>query len=133
MRRVPPNKLEDAMFAAYVAVTIATAIALSYAVYLSFTGSESVKAVAEIVRVPQSWMILFGTLQGAGAVGLLVGFAVPAIGTAAASGLVLFYLGALGAHLRVRDYHPGRLANAAIFLALAVAALAMGLAYHGAW
>jgi hypothetical protein len=43
-------------------------------------------------------MLPFGTLLAAGALGLLVGFAVPVIGTAAAIGLVLYFLGAVGAH-----------------------------------
>ncbi len=66
-----------------------------------------------------------GTLLAAGALGLLAGFAVPAIGTAAAVGLVLYFMCAAGAHLRVRDYQLG---NVAIFLSLAVAALAMDVA-----
>lgn len=113
------------MAIAYVIVTIVAAIACAWAAYLNFVRHESVIAVAERVRVSQSWMYPFGALQTAAAVGLLVGFAVPVIGTAAAIGLVLYFAGAVSAHLRVRDFQFG---NAAMFLALAVAALVVALA-----
>jgi hypothetical protein len=118
------------MNVAYIAITILAALTYGFAAYLSFTRHESVVAVAERVQVPQSWMVPFGGLQAAGALGLLVGFAVPLIGTTAALGLVLYYLGALSAHLRVGDRRFG---NAAIFLSLAVATLAVGLAHRGPW
>lgn len=70
------------------------------------------------------------TLLGAGALGLLAGFAVPVLGALAAAGLVLYFLGALWAHLRVRNYQLGVWA---VYLCLAVAALALNLSYHGMW
>ncbi|WP_220448360.1 AsnC family protein [Nonomuraea diastatica] len=53
------------------------------------------------------------------------GFAVPLIGIAAAAGLVVFFLCAVGAHLRARYY---RLGYVAMFLSLAVATLTVTLA-----
>jgi hypothetical protein len=113
---------------AYVVITILAALAYSYAACLNFVGAESVKLVADTVRVSRKWMIPFGMLLVSGAVGLLVGFAVPVIGTAAAIGLVVYFLCALGAHVRVRDRGVG---GAVSFLVLAVAALIAGLADHG--
>lgn len=72
-------------------------------------------------------MVPFGTLLGVGAIGLLIGIAVPALGVAASIGLILYFVCALGAHLRVRD--PG-FGGAAFFLALAAGTLAANLAYH---
>jgi hypothetical protein len=118
------------MFAAYVTVTILTATANAYAAYLSFSRHKSVIAVVQRLHVRQSWMVPFGTTLASGALGLLVGFAVPLIGTAAAVGLVLYFVGAVTAHLRVRDYQLG---NVTVFLALAVATLVVGLAYRGPW
>lgn len=118
------------MFVAYIAVTILAAVAMAGAAGLSFTGHDSIKAAADIVRVPQSWMVRLGALLAGGALGLMAGFGVPALGTAAGAGLVLYFLGAVGAHLRVGDYDRGRLGNAVTFLALAAAALAVGLVYH---
>jgi len=43
---------------------------------------------------------------------------------------VLYFLGALGAHLRVRSR---RLTGWAVFFTVAVAALAVNLGYHGPW
>lgn len=118
------------MFTAYATVTAVTATALGYGAYLDFVRHESIVAIADRLSVPRSWMVPLGTLLAAGALGLLIGFAVPLIGTAAAAGLVLYFIGALGAHLRVGDR---RLGAAAVFLSLAVAVLALGLAHHGAW
>ncbi|MEU0397156.1 DoxX family protein [Streptomyces sp. NPDC006208] len=118
------------MFTAYATVTVLTAIALGYGACLDLVRDESIAAIADRLSVPRSWMVPLGTLLGAGALGLLIGFAVPLIGTAAAAGLVLYFLGAVGAHLRVGDR---RLGAAAAFLSLSVAVLALGLAHHGAW
>lgn len=115
------------MTASYIAVTILAASALAYAACLNFVRHEMVATAAERVRVPESWMLPLGSLLAMGALGLLVGFAVPAIGTAAAAGVVVYFLCAVGAHLRVRDSHLG---PAAAFLSLAVAALAVSLAHR---
>lgn len=118
------------MHITYVAVTILTALANSYAACLNFLGADSVKAAADHVQVSYKWMIPLGTLLGSGAVGLLVGFAVPVLGTAAATGLVLYFICALSAHARVRDRHIG---GAVTFLALAAAALITALGTRNHW
>lgn len=112
------------MHIAYIAITIMAALANGYAAFLNFIGAESVEVVADRVQVSRKWMAPFGTLLAAGAVGLLVGFAVPALGVAAATGLVLYFTCAIGAHLRARD--PG-FGGAVFFLALAVCALLANL------
>ena len=118
------------MFAAYLAITVVAAIAYAYAAVLNFTHNHSVAETADRLRVPVSWMVPLGLLLGAGSVGLVTGFAVPALGTAAACGLVLYFLCAAGAHIRARD--TGLLAwiNWSAFFALAVAVLAVALAYR---
>src|SRR5439155_74966 len=78
--------------------------------------------------VPESWMTMLGILEAAGALGLLVGIGVPLIGTAAAVGLILFFVAAIITHLRARDYSFGL---AVVFLLLAVAALVLGLRARG--
>lgn len=50
--------------------------------------------------VPESWMTMLGILKAAGALGLLAGIGVPLIGTAAAAGLILFFVAAIITHLR---------------------------------
>jgi hypothetical protein len=78
--------------------------------------------------VPESWLTFpIGILKTAGALGLLFGlFGVPLVGTAAAAGLVLFFVCALYTHVRASDYSPQFfLANG--FLVLAVATLVLGV------
>jgi hypothetical protein len=76
--------------------------------------------------VPRSTLPALAALKLAGAAGLLVGLlAVRPIGTAAAVGLVVFFVGAVAVHLRARVLHniafPGAyLVAAATSLALAV-------------
>ena len=118
------------MHIAYLIITILSAVAYGYAASLNFVGAESVRAVADEVQVSQKWMLPFGVLLASGALGLLIGFAVPAIGTAAAIGLALYFICALSAHLRVRDPKVG---GAVSFLVLAVAALIADLSYHNHW
>jgi hypothetical protein len=118
------------MHIAYVVITILAALANSYAASLNFVGAESVKVVADQVRVSRKWMIPFGILLASGALGLLIGFAVPVLGTAAAIGLVLYFICALSAHIRVRD---PKIAGAVSFLVLAVAALTADVGYHNHW
>lgn len=115
------------MHITYIIITALAAAAYGYAAVLNFVGAQSVQAVAEKVHVSTRWMIPLGTLLAAGAAGLLIGFVVPVLGTAAAIGLVLYFLCALSAHARVRD--PG-VGAAVSFLALAVVTLVTGLEYH---
>ena len=111
----------------YIVTTCVAAFVNGYAAFLSFSGAESVKVVADQVRVPRGWMLPLGTLLACGAVGLLTGFAVSVVGVAAASGLVLYFICAVTAHLRVGDRHVG---GAVLFLLLAAAALSSNVAYH---
>jgi hypothetical protein len=115
---------------AYVVVTMVVALANSYAAALNFAGAESVKVVADEVRVSRKWMIPFGILLASGAAGLLAGYAVPVLGTAAAIGLVVYFICAVSAHVRAR---APKVTGAASFLVLAVAALIVGLGYHYRW
>jgi hypothetical protein len=115
------------MYIFYLVITVLAAFANGYAASLNFVGAESVKVVADRVHVSQKWMIPFGVLLASGAIGLLIGFAVPVVGTAAAIGLVLYFICALGAHIRAHDRGIG---GAVSFLVLAVAALTVNLAYH---
>jgi hypothetical protein len=115
------------MHLAYLGTTILAALANGYAAALNFAGAESVKVVADRVQVSHRWMVPLGALLASGAVGLLTGFAVPALGTAAAIGLVLYFICAVTVHVRVRDR---RIGGAVFFLLLAAAALTTNVVYH---
>jgi DoxX-like family len=118
------------MHIAYLAVTSLAALMNGFAALMNLVGAEFVKAVADKVQVSQKWMMPFGLLLAAGAVGLVVGFAVTALGIAAAVGLIVYFVCALGAHIRVRDRNVG---GAITFLVLAVAALVTNVGYHDHW
>ena len=76
-------------------------------------------------------MVPLGTLLASGAVGLSgASFAVPALGTAAAICLVVYFICAVTAHLRVHDRQIG---GAVFFLLLAAAALTTSVGYHNHW
>jgi hypothetical protein len=113
------------MFLAYVVVTVLCAAANLFAAGADFVRYEKVANNAASAGVPESWMTMLGILKAAGALGLLVGIWVPLIGTAAAVGLVLFFVGAIVTHLRGRFY---AFTFPVSFLTLAVAALALRLA-----
>ena len=117
------------MFAAYLTCTCLAALACAYAVYLNATHAKVVIDTAHRLAIPVSLMVPFGILLGSAGVGLLAGLAVPGRGIVAAAGLVAYFVIALGTHLRARDF---QLTWPLIYLSLAAAALATGLAYHGA-
>src|SRR2546422_5542426 len=113
------------MFTAYLIVTALAAVANIFSATCDFVRYRQVSIAMAKAGVPESWMTMLGILKAAGALGLLVGIRVPLIGTAAAVGLTLFFVGAIITHLRARD--PSfRLA--AVFLLLAVAALVLRVA-----
>ena len=70
-------------------------------------------------RVPRSWVPVLGRSWHWDLWGLLAGYAVPALGVAAAVGLVLYCVGALVVHLRVGSR---QLIRGAVFFTVAVAA-----------
>jgi hypothetical protein len=119
------------MRAAYIAVTVVAALAYAYAAVLNLTHNKSVAEICARLGVPESRMVPLGLLLGSGAVGLVAGFAAPGLGTAAACGLVLYFLGAAGFHIRARDTRLPSWINWSAFFSLAAAALAVGLAYRG--
>jgi hypothetical protein len=113
------------MFAAYIVVTLLAAAANIFSATCDFVRYEKVSIAMAKAGVPESWMTMLGILKAAGALGLLVGIGVPLIGIAAATGLILFFVGAIITHLRGRDYSLG---PAIVFLLLAVTALGLRLA-----
>lgn len=115
------------MFAVYVTVTVLAAVFNGFAAVTYLIGHDYPKAQADLKRLPRSWVPRLGTALAAGSLGLLAGFAVPLLGTLAAGGLVLYFVGALVAHLRVGSRN---LVGWAVFFLTAVAALIVNLSYH---
>src|SRR5947209_18253443 len=95
------------MHVTYLLTTMVAALANGYAACLNFVGAESVKVVANRVQVPRRWMVPLGELLACGAVGLLGGFTVPVLETAAAIGLFLYFICAMADHVRMRVWQIG--------------------------
>ncbi|MEV6331286.1 DoxX family protein [Streptomyces sp. NPDC051909] len=106
--------------------TVVTAVAAFMAGFsgaaIFFRAKFVVEPLAEY-GVPRSTWNLLGAAKLAGAVGLLVGYAIPVIGIAAAIGLVLYFAGAVITVLRARAY--GHIAFPLMYMAPAVAVLAL--------
>ena len=118
------------MFIAFVTVTILGVVFNGAAAAIYLIGHDYPKTQADMKGIPRKYVPVLGTLLAVGTVGLLAGLAVPLLGTLAAAGLVLYFIGAIIAHLRVgsRDIVGG-----IVFLSTAIAALTLGLVYHGPW
>jgi len=68
----------------------------------AFGVKQSLEIRDRLKMSPRLWPAI-GTLESAGAVGLLVGLAIPVLGLLASIGLAALMLGAIAARVRVRD------------------------------
>jgi uncharacterized membrane protein YphA (DoxX/SURF4 family) len=116
------------------------AIVLFILTAVAFAGSASLKLrtlrsgadantkeLLQRLRIGLPFFQAVGALELLAAIGLLAGLAFRPLGIAAAVGLVVLMLGALGFHLRAGD-PPAALLTPAIPLALSAATIAVGLA-----
>jgi hypothetical protein len=110
----------------FVAITGLTAIANLAAAAVDFLRVQWVVDNMTKYGVPHSWLLPLGALKAAGGIGLIVGVAAPLLGTAAALGLVLYFVGAVITVVRSRWY--SHIPFPAAFLLLAVGALVCRLA-----
>lgn len=109
----------------FIAVCVVSGL-LAAALLLSGRGKlvkdpQQMKTMAT-VGFPEDRLWLLAAAEVAGTVGLVAGLFWWPVGVAAAIGVVLYFLGAIGAHLRVRDM---KFAPALVMLVAAVAALAL--------
>ncbi|SFW84632.1 DoxX family protein [Amycolatopsis australiensis] len=111
------------MSTAYVIVTLVGAAMAGFSAVSVFTRAKWVVEPITSYGVPQTWWPWLGAAKAAGAAGLVVGLFVPAIGVAAAIGLVLYFLGALVTVARARSY--AHLPFPVLYMAPAVASLAL--------
>lgn len=100
-----------------------------FAVMVLGSGIAKLAGVKQIVEsitgigVPLRMFPFLAGCEIAGAIGLVVGLWYPPLGIAAAIGLVLYFLGAVGAHLRKNDFKG--VPAAAFMLVAAVAVLVL--------
>jgi hypothetical protein len=114
------------MFTLYVIITILAVAANTYGATVDFTRAEWILTNMSNYGVPHSWLFSLGALKAAGALGLLIGIGIPAIGVAASVGLILFFAGALVTVTRAHWY--SHVPYPATYLLLAVGALTLRLA-----
>ncbi|WP_107417860.1 DoxX family protein [Streptomyces sp. CB03238] len=108
------------MFIAYAVVAGALALVLTASATFTYARNDQITGSMTKLGVPDTWLPALATAKAAGAAGLLLGLVVPFIGSAAAIGVVLYFLGAVLTHIRARDY---ALAPAAVLTLAAGAAL----------
>ena len=116
--------MELTLSTAYMVVSILTIVAVGLSAAAFFRPPAVLLEAMTEVEVKESWMPVLGTLKAAGALGLLIGIVgpVPWIGTAAAVGLAVYFIGAVFAHIRVGDY---AVSGQHVFLLLAVTTLVL--------
>ena len=111
------------MHLAHVIVTVAAGLWVGFSAVSLLRRAPWVVEPLVQYGVPRSWWNPLGLAKAAGAAGLLVGLAVPAIGVAAAIGLILYFTGAVTTvlHAKVYSHVPYPL----LYLAPVVASLVL--------
>lgn len=112
------------MSAAAGIVTVLTAFLFLAAAWVKFKEEELAMKTRDRLGIAPGAYRLIGVAEVAGAVGALVGLAVPPLGIVALAGLVLVAIGACGAQVKL--HNPPSEARTAV-LALALSLLALGL------
>ena len=110
------------MFIAAAIVSSLLALALLASGRGKLVRDPQVMKIMTKVGVPDDKLWLLAAAEIAGAVGLVAGLFWWPIGVAAATGVVLYFLGAIASHLRVKD---NSILSALIMLVASVAALVL--------
>jgi hypothetical protein len=111
------------MHTAYIAITLTTAVVTAAVAVADLIPAGFVLANSAEVGVPRSWLPPLAAVKLAGAAGLVVGLlGLRALGIAAATGLVMFFVGAVITHLRARVFY--NIAFPGAYLCLSAATLA---------
>lgn len=114
------------MFIALLVVTVLLAAICINSAAMKLRQHEQVLAVIHgTVGVPKQYLPVLAMLEIAGAAGILLGLWLEPLGVLAASGLCAYFLGAIGAHVRVGD--SKNLVMPLPPLVLAIAALVLRL------
>lgn len=109
------------MFIATVVISLFLAVALTFSAVGKLTKNPKVIPIMEQVGVPADRIPWLAYVEILGAIGLVVGLFVWPIGVAAAIGVILYFAGAVIAHVRVKD--TAGVGPAAFLTVVAVVAL----------
>jgi uncharacterized membrane protein YphA (DoxX/SURF4 family) len=91
------------VFVVTVILTIVLCVAYLASGAMKIAGLPMARAAAEHFGIPWNGYRGIGVLEWAALAGLLIGLGVPALGVAAATGIVLLMIGAMIFHLRAGD------------------------------
>lgn len=117
------HPVNGAIEIALLAATVGCVLANAAEVVAKVVGAQFVRQNSAEVGVAPKWIPYLAVIEGAGVAGLVAGlFGAQSLGLAAAAGLVLFFVGAVAAHIRARVFH--NIAFPGGFLVLALAATA---------
>jgi hypothetical protein len=110
---------------------VVVAVLMAFMMFISASGKltlnpGAVKVIHDVVGVPLSFFPVLAACEIAGGIGLLVGIFRPKLGVAAGVGLVLYFVGAIVAHVVVSDW-AGLKAPIVPFM-MAVASLTLRIA-----
>ena len=111
------------MFIAYAVVGVLLALGLSFSAFAKLTRNKMIVEGMTSIGVPLGMFPFLAACELAGAAGLLIGLWYGPLGVAAAIGVVLYFVGAVGAHLRKSDFKG--LPNAAVMLIAAAVVLTL--------
>lgn len=114
------------MFAATIAVSALLAALLAFAAVRKLSHNEAVVESYLRVGVPEDRLDHLAAILLVGSVGLMIGLLWAPIGVIAATGVVCYFLVAIGFHVRADDLQS--LPNPTVIAVLAVAALALRIA-----
>ena len=109
-------------------MSIVLAVAFTGAGLSKLTGQSAMRSAADHFGIPWVRYRGIGLLELAGAVGVLVGFALTALGAAAAIGLTLLMVAAVATHRRAGD-SAGQMAPAAVLGVLSAVDAVLYLAH----
>jgi hypothetical protein len=112
------------MFIAYAVIAVLLALALLPSAWAKLTRQErAVQTFTEQLGVPLGLYPFMAACEIAGAAGLVIGLWYGPLGIAAALGVALYFVGAIGAHLRKSDVKG--IVTPVVILIIAVAALVL--------
>jgi hypothetical protein len=110
------------MYVAYAIVAVVLALGLVASGALKLIKQPQIIEGIHALGVPLKWFPVLGSLEIAGALGLVVGLWIAALGIAAATCVALYFVVAISTHLRA---HNRAIGSPAALELLALAALAL--------
>lgn len=113
------------MDVALIVVSSLLAAVVAFSAALKLTHRPAVVESYRAAGVPESWLNGLAALLLTGALGLIAGIFWPMAGLAAAGGLVIYFLLAIGFHIRAND--TAHAVTPAVLAGVAVAVVALQL------